>query len=232
MSISSICCHRTGRQDRASRTDWARSAASRRSSTSGSSAATPSSATSSWASTTRLRAARLRRHSLRAVAASQEPTRSGCSMRLMCSSSRIHVTWATSAASLSGSLKSLVMAQMSLEYWSTRRSHAHRSPTAARRTSCATSNASEPSCLVVIQSPVVSRHQRISARGSKEPGLVKGYRVGTCCRPSGDGPDMLEQQVPEQLKPHLYLWLVSQNERQHAESPHPVQLLRETSLSA
>ena len=39
---------------------------------------------------------------------------------------------------------------------------------------------------------------------------------------------MLEEQVPEQLKPHLYRWLVSQNGRNHAESPHPVQLLRET----
>ena len=69
---------------------------------------------SSWLSTTLLRAARLRRHSFRAVAASQEPTRSGYSIRSMCSSNRSHVVWATSAASLSTSLNSAVMDQISL----------------------------------------------------------------------------------------------------------------------
>ena len=68
------------------------------------------------AETTLLRAARLRRHSFRAVAASQEPTRSGYSIRSMCSSSRSQVVWATSAASLSASLNSAVMDQMSLAY--------------------------------------------------------------------------------------------------------------------
>ena len=75
-----------------------------------------SSSASSWLSTTLLRAARLRRHSFRAVAASQEPTRAGYSIRSMCSSSRSQVVWATSAASLSTSLNSPVIDQMSRAY--------------------------------------------------------------------------------------------------------------------
>src|SRR5215831_7977392 len=59
----------------------------------------------------------------------------------MCSSSRSHVTWATSAASLSISLKSRVMDQMSRAYWSTSRCHARWSPPAARRTSPVVSRA-------------------------------------------------------------------------------------------
>ena len=72
--------------------------------------------------------ARIRRHSFRAVAASQDPTRSACSIRSICSISRIQVVWNTSAASLSTSLKSLVIDQISRPYFSTRPSHAHGSP--------------------------------------------------------------------------------------------------------
>src|SRR5215472_13291535 len=83
----------------------------------------------------------MRRHSRRAVIASHDAIRAGFSRRSMCSSRRSHVAWATSLASLSTSLKSRVMAQMSLEYCSTRRSHARRSPSAARRTIRTTSRA-------------------------------------------------------------------------------------------
>ena len=106
MSSSSSRCHRQGRRDIASRTTLARSSARRRSSISGPCDTAPLSSTSSWLGTTLLRAARQRRHSFRAVAASQDPTRSGYSIRSMCSSSRSQVVWATSAASLSTSLKS------------------------------------------------------------------------------------------------------------------------------
>src|SRR5689334_3909880 len=53
----------------------------------------------------------------------------------MCSISRIHVVWKTSAASLSTSLKSLVIDQMSRPYLSTRPSQARGSPLAALRIS-------------------------------------------------------------------------------------------------
>jgi hypothetical protein len=53
----------------------------------------------------------------------------------MCSISRIHVVWKTSAASPSMSLKSLVIDQMSRPYRSMRPSHARESPLAAARTS-------------------------------------------------------------------------------------------------
>jgi hypothetical protein len=75
-----------------------------------------SSASLSSSSVTLLLAASWRRHSCRAVVASQLPIRSGYSILPMCSSNRSQVAWTTSAASVSRSLKSLVMAQISLEY--------------------------------------------------------------------------------------------------------------------
>src|ERR1700748_2256764 len=67
----------------------------------------------------------------------------------MCSISRIHVVWKTSAASLSTSLKSLVIDQMSRPYLPTRPPHAGGSPWAAPRTSLVASWSakSEPTCL-------------------------------------------------------------------------------------
>jgi hypothetical protein len=141
MSISSSFCQRHGSKDMASLTASARSAASRPSSTSGWSVATPKNTTSSWTSMTLLALDTCRRHSCLAVVASQLPILSGYWMRSMCSSNRNHVAWATSAASLSASLNSRVMAQISRSNCSTSRSQAQRSPAAAPSTSWAMSGA-------------------------------------------------------------------------------------------